>query len=127
MINGNNMDSTYNLTEMQKWFIKMMYQMGLTPDAKHIQSSTIIGRVIGDTSGFFSDSISEHIEQFYALGQPWHTFPPLIELRGNFGCAEFTVYEWDGAAIPPYTEARLSERGMKYYVDNKLKDWRLPM
>lgn len=108
------------LTELQLNYLSTMYRMGLFPDAKPIQAGKIIGEVVCYFGNTYTDSLGEMIDQFYALAQPWRIEEPLIICFGNIGSDDYNDCDWFGAASPAFTEAKLTEAGIKYINDLNL-------
>ena len=113
-------ESDHALTDIQHLYLRRMYLMGLTPGAKPCQSSKIIADIMSVYIDIYSDSISEHIEDFYALAQPWVIDDPLIECLGNIGSPVLIDLEYSGAASPLFTEAVLTEAGVKYIIEHEV-------
>ena len=111
-------ESDTSLTDIQHLYLRKMYLMGLTPGAKPYQSSKIIADVMSVYIDSYSNSVTEHVDDFYALAQSWRIKEPLIECLGNIGSPELTEYEYSGAASPSFTEAVLTEAGVRYIIEH---------
>lgn len=116
------MDNLVNnkITDLQKYILKVMWEMELFPDTKPIKSSKIIGKVVDNCINYFTDSISVIVASFYSMSQPWLINEPLIMCRGYIGTNEMIADEWSGAASPLYTEATLTPAGMEYIRNNNI-------
>lgn len=108
------------ITELQKYILKVMWQMELFPNTEPIKSSKIIGNVIENSINYFTDSINDIVESFYSLSQPWIISEPLITCKGYIGSQEMIDFQWSGAASPLYTEAILTHVGETYIKDNDI-------
>ena len=110
-----------DLMDSQLCYLGIMYRRKLFPGTKSMVSGEIIGILVRHFACYFSDySVGELVEDFYTLAQPWMIDVPLIDCKGNIGNPESSEYVWSKAASPCYTEAVLTEAGMKYVEENHI-------
>ena len=113
------MDKKLELTDPQLWYLKFMYSHKLFPGEEPMSSGKIIRELVRFDAWYFEDyTVGELVEDFYTLAQPWMIDIPLIEWRGNIGDPEDAEHMWSKAASPCYTEAVLTEAGVKYVEEN---------
>jgi hypothetical protein len=113
------MDKKIELTDPQLWYLNFMYRHKLFPGEEPMSSGKIIRELVRFDAWYFEDyTVGELVEDFYTLAQPWMIDIPLIECRGNIGDPEDAEYMWSKAASPCYTEAVLTEAGVKYVEEN---------
>ena len=108
------------LTLIQESILYTMYRMELTPGAKFKPSKKIIAETISIWGYTFTDSIWEYVDEFYSLAQPWIIKEPLIKCHGNIGSPVEIEDAHSGAAGPLYTEAVLTDAGVKYILEQDI-------
>ena len=115
------MNDDFELSYPQLWYLQFMYLHKLFPGEEPMSSGKIIRELVRFDARFFADyTIGDLVEDFYTLAQPWMIDIPLIECQGNIGNPEDMEYMWSEAASPCYTEAVLTEAGMKYVEENNV-------
>jgi DNA gyrase subunit A len=88
------------LKPVQRRILYSMWQQGLTADAKHRKSATVVGAVLGN---FHPHGDASVYDAMVRMAQSFSLRYPLIDGSGNFGSLD-----GDSAAAYRYTEARLA-------------------
>src|ERR671913_1798338 len=88
------------LKPVQRRILYTMWQQGLTADAKHRKSATVVGDVMGS---FHPHGDAALYETLVRMAQSFSLRYPLVDGSGNFGSLD-----GDSAAAMRYTECRLA-------------------
>ena len=108
-----------DLKDSQLCYLRLMYLEKLFPGTEPMMSGKIIGQLVQNFADYFVDyALGELVEDFYTLAQPWKIDVPLICCKGNIGYPEDAENLWSNAASSCYTEAVLTEAGVKYVEEN---------